>query len=111
MSSVASRAVRKMIGHPRALRAEALGDVEALHVRQHHVEHDQLRLERGHRRERVRAGPGRLDGEALEAQGHGDDVDDVGLVVDDEDAVRLCGGLAHCPRSIDRLPGSLLRAS
>ena len=87
MSSVASRAVRKMIGHARALGAEPLGDVEALHVGQHHVEHHQVRAEVGDRAERVRPGPGRLDGEALEAQGHGHDVDDVGLIVDDEHAV------------------------
>ena len=97
--------------HPRALGAEALGDVEALHVREHDVEHDEVRLERGDRGERVGAGPGRLDLEALEAQGHAHDVDDVGLVVDDEDAVLRVGVLVHCPRSIGRLPGSLLRAS
>src|SRR3954468_3009213 len=96
--------------HPRALRAEALGDVEALHVRQHDVEHDEVRAERGDLRERVGAGAGGLDAEALEPQGHRDDVDDVGLVVDDEDAVGL-GGLAHCPRSIGAVPGDLLRAS
>ena len=51
-----------------------------------------------------RAGAGGLDVEALEAQGHGDDVDDVGLVVDDEDAVgfdrrRSC--VHHCRGSCD----------
>jgi hypothetical protein len=33
----------------------------------------------------------RLDGKALEAQRHGDDVDDVGLVVDHEHAVTVRG--------------------
>ena len=40
----------------------------------------------GDRRDRLGAGGGRRDGEAVEAQRHRDDVDDVGLVVDDEDA-------------------------
>ena len=44
--------------------------------------------------DRLGAGPGRLDGEALEAQGHRDDVDDVRLVVDDEHAVGVWA-LAH----------------
>ena len=39
--------------HARALGAEPLGDVEALHVGQHHVEHDQVGLERADRGERV----------------------------------------------------------
>ena len=69
------------------LGAEALGDVEALHVGEHHVEHDQLRLEGADGGDRLRAGAGGLDREALEAQGHGDDVDDVRLVVDDEHTV------------------------
>jgi hypothetical protein len=73
--------------HAAALGAEPARDLEALHVGQHHVEHDQIGLERRHRDERLGAGARRLDGEALEAQGHRDDVDDVGLVVDDEHAV------------------------
>ena len=44
-------------------------------------------LKARHRGERLGAGAGGLDREALEAQGHRDDVDDVRLVVDDEHAV------------------------
>ena len=76
-----------MIGVPGALGAEPARDLEALHVGQHHVEHDQVGAERGDRGERVRARAGGLHGEALEAQGHRDDIDDVRLVVDDEHAV------------------------
>jgi hypothetical protein len=45
-------------------------------------------------RERLRVGAGGLDREALEAQAHRDDVDDVRLVVDDEHAVGV-RALAH----------------
>ena len=80
--------------HPRALGAEPLGDLEALHVGQHHVEHDQVRPEGGDRRRARRRRSRRTRREALEAQGHRDDVDDVGLVVDDEHAVGV-RALAH----------------
>jgi hypothetical protein len=53
---------------------------------QHHVEHHQVGPEVGHGGERLGAGARGRDLEALEAQRHGDDVDDVRLVVDDEDA-------------------------
>jgi hypothetical protein len=69
--------------------AEPARDVEALDVGQHHVEHDQLRLERRRRGERLGAGRGRLDLEAVEAQRHRDDVEDVRLIVDDEHAVAV----------------------
>ena len=84
MSSVESRAVRKMIGTPRALRAEPAGDLEALDVGQHHVEHHQVRLEAGHGGDRLVTGRCRLDLEALEAQRHRDHLDDARLVVDDQ---------------------------
>ena len=51
------------------------------------------------RAQRVRARAGDLDREALEAQRHRDDVGDVGLVVDDEDAVGF--GLSLMSGSID----------
>src|SRR6185312_2825469 len=57
--------------------------------------------------ERVRPGPGRFDGEALEAQGHGHHVDDVGLVVDHQNAVSICQ-IAHMT-SIGDLAGNSLR--
>ena len=76
-----------MIGRGRAAAPSRLRDLEALHVGQHHVEHDQVGLEGGHGGQRVAARPGGFDGEALEAERHRDDVDDVGLVVDDEHAV------------------------
>ena len=75
--------------HARPLRAEPLGDVEALHVGQHHVEHHQVRFEAGDSGDRLPARAGRLDLEALVAQGHRDDLDDVGLVVDHQHAVAL----------------------
>jgi hypothetical protein len=82
LSSVASRAVRKMIGVCDRSAPSRLA-FEALHVRQHHVEQDQVRLEVADLAHGVGAGAGRRDREAVEAQGHRDDVDDVGLVVDD----------------------------
>ncbi len=72
--------------HSGALGAEPPRDLEALHVRQHHVEQQQVRLEGAHRGQRVATRSGRLHPEPLEAQRHGDHVDDVRLVVDDEDA-------------------------
>jgi hypothetical protein len=91
------------------LSAEALGDVEALHVGQHHVEDDEVRMEGRHGRQRLRPGTGRLHREALELQGHGDDIDDVRLVVDDEDTMSV-GGHAHA-ESIGAEAGSHLRDS
>ena len=100
-----------MIGTLRALGAEALGDLEALHVGQHDVEHHEVRVEAAHRRERVAPGARRLDLEALEAQRHRDDVDDVRLVVDDEDAVLLgVGGRGVHADIVGMKPGKLLRA-
>src|SRR4051794_13099551 len=91
----------------RPLGAQPPGDLEALHVGQHHVEHDEVGAERVHRRERARAGAGRLHVIAVEAQGHRDDVDDVRLVVDDQHTVRG-GHAAHTFLSIGADPWSCL---
>jgi hypothetical protein len=77
------------------LGAEPLGDVEALHVGEHDVEHDQVRIERADGGDRAGARARRLHREALEAQRHGHHVDDVRLVVDHEHAV---GGGGHEPQ-------------
>ena len=84
--------------HVAALGAEPLGDLEALHVGQHHVEDHHLRPEAldGGQRLLARGRGRRL--EALVAQGHGDHVDDVGLVVDDQDA-RGVRQTSRCPLS------------
>ena len=91
----------------RALGAEPAGDLEALHVGEHHVQHDQVGTEGGDRGQRFGAGARGLHGEALEAQGHRDDVDDVGLVVDDQHAVCL----THRDASIGREAVSFLGAA
>ena len=85
-SSVESRAVRNTTGTWCAVGAQALHDLEAVAVGEHHVEHDEVGPERLGRAERVGAGAGDLDVEAFVAQGGRDEVGDVRLVVDDEDA-------------------------
>jgi hypothetical protein len=89
------------------LGAEALRDVEALHVGQHHVEDDEVRVEGRHGGDGLCPVPRRLHGEALELQGHRHDVHDVRLVVDDEHAVSVRVH-AH-DESIGGEPGSRLR--
>ena len=65
-----------------------------------------------HGRERVAAGAGDLDLEALEAQRHRDDVGDVRLVVDDEDAVLLgAGGRGVHADIVGMNAGRLLRGA
>ena len=89
--------------HLGAAGAELARDLEALHVGEHHVEHHQIRAERVDGRERVVPVDGRRDREALEAQRHRDDVDDVRLVVDDEHAAGFEGlghGLPACGRTL-----------
>ena len=71
---------------PGTLGAEPARDLEALHVGEHHVQDDQVGTELRHLAERIRARSRRFHGEALEAQGHRDDIDDVRLVIDDEDS-------------------------
>ena len=68
-------------------RAEALGDAEAVHVGQHHVEDDQVGFLFEHRRDGLGAVADRTDREAGEAQARGEEVSDVGLVIDDENLV------------------------
>ena len=58
MSSVASRAVRKMIGTSARAEASRARDLEAVDVGQHHVEHEQLRRPGRDRGDRIGAGRG-----------------------------------------------------
>ena len=64
--------------------AQPPDDVEAVQVRHHHVEHDQVGAERVGQGERLLAVGGRGDLEAGEAQAGREQLEDVGLVVDDE---------------------------
>jgi hypothetical protein len=79
-------------------RSQAFGDLEALHVGEHHVEHHQLGTERLHLRERLLARAGDLDLESQVTQGHRDDVG-VRLVLDDEHLLRDGRGCRHRTRS------------
>jgi len=65
--------------------AQTTADLEPVDVREHPVEHDQIRVDPGCRRERVAAGARLLDDEALVAERRRDGVDDRRLVVDDQD--------------------------
>ncbi len=76
--------------------SHALEDLEPAQVGEHHVEDDQVRAELGHGLERVATHVGHLDLHALVAQGHGQEVGDAGLVVDDQDA----RGLGHRAPSV-----------
>ena len=95
---------------PDAVGPEPPGDLEPVEVRQHHVEHDQVRRPvLGHGQG---AAPGRrlVDVEPLVAQRRRDRVDDRRFVVDDQDAARwrIVGHRGHLlagPGSHDRLPG------
>ena len=91
MSSVESRAVRKMIGTPARWAPSRLATSKPSMSGEHHVEHHQVRFEARHGGDRLAAGGGRLDLEALEAQRHRHDLDDVRLVVDDEYAAARGG--------------------
>ncbi len=85
-----------MIGHPGAGAlglAQAAGHLEAVEVGQHHVEHDQVGAAALDGGERRAAGGGPLDLEAVEAEGHGDQLGDVLLVVDDEHVGLLALGV------------------
>ena len=75
-------------GHLLALVAQAAADLVAVEVGQHDVEHDEMRPERAHLLERLGAGARHPDLIALEGQRGGQQVGDVRLVVDDEDAGR-----------------------
>ena len=87
-SSTASRAVRNRTGTSGSRGTHPAQHLEPVEVRQHHVEHDGVGVEGlrgGHG-----PGPGVSRGhlETLVAQGHADQLGDVLLVVDDEDAQR-----------------------
>ena len=62
----------------------ALEDLDAVDVREHHVEDHERRGELGDRTQGAPAGRGGLDIESLVAEGHGYELGDVRLVVDHE---------------------------
>ena len=72
-------------GHADAVGPQASGDLEAVEVGEHHVEHDEVGRVLLGGGQRGPAGHGLADVEALVPQGGGDGVDDRCLVVDDED--------------------------
>jgi hypothetical protein len=75
-------------------RAQPPGHVEAVQVGQHHVEHDQVGAVALHGRQRLQAAGGRRHLEPGQAQAGRQQLEDVGLVLDDkEPGLRL--GLAH----------------
>ena len=76
--------------------AEALGDAEAVHVGQHDVEDDQVGLLFEDRGDRLRTVADRAHGEAGEAEAGGEEVADVRLVVDDENAGSGVHGNSIC---------------
>ena len=84
---VLGRVLRRQEEHGGAVAAgaQAPADLEAVDVREHPVEHDQIRLLPGDQLERVPAVRGLVDLEALVAERGRDGVDDRRLVVDDED--------------------------
>jgi hypothetical protein len=86
-------------GGPVALGAQASTDLDAVDVRQHPVEDDQIGLERRDRAQRLSPCARLLDLVALVAQGGGHGVDDRRLVVDDEDPVLRPGLSGDCHRS------------
>jgi hypothetical protein len=64
---------------------QAALDLEPVDIGQLHVEHDQCGPERVDGLERGEASVGDFRDEAVESDGHRDEVGEVGLVVDDED--------------------------
>ena len=72
--------------------AQAPGHGEAVHVGQHDVEDHQVGRRLLHRLEGAVAVSGDRDLEACEAQGRGEQVADVGFIVDDKE-VSFCAGL------------------
>jgi hypothetical protein len=77
-------------GDVEAAGAQPPADFDAVHVRQHHVEHDEVGLELRDGRERLASGARLLDVVALVAERRRDGVDDRRLVVDDEDPLLRC---------------------
>jgi hypothetical protein len=80
----------------RRIALEALADLEAVHVRQHHVEQDEIGRARRHAGERARAVEDRFHAERLAPQQAGEKRRHVLVVVDDQDPERrLRRRLAH----------------
>ncbi len=80
---------------PWDLLAQPVQHVEAAHVGQHHVEHDDVGRVVAGQRDRRRAVPGGGDVPALVAQRHRDQLGQHRFVVDDEHVDRLAVGPAH----------------
>jgi len=84
-------------GRLAAVGAEAPGDLEAVDVGHHHVEHEQVGPPLAHGGERLEAGAGRPYVEADEPQTGREQVGDVRLVVDDEHAGLGTRSVGHVP--------------
>ena len=94
-SSTESFAVSSSSGRSGYLLAQFVQHVEAAHVRQHHVEHDDVgRVFAGQRDRRRTVACGR-DVPALVAQSHRHQLGEHGFVVDDQDVDRVAVGAAH----------------
>ena len=78
-----------------AVLADPSTDLPAVEVREHHVEHEQIRIELARQLQRLPSGACRAYVEPDEAQAGGQEVSDVGLVVDDEQSGLR--GVSHCP--------------
>ena len=75
----------KTMGSGAAGVAQPAGDGEAVHVGEHHVEDDEVELVLGGLLQGGGAVAGHVDLEAGEAQRRGEQLADVGLVLDDEE--------------------------
>ena len=75
---------QKQDRHLGMLGRQATGDLKAIHVREHHVQHHHVRVPPPDQVQRLPASPGRLNPEAVMAKGHRDHIDDARLIVDDE---------------------------
>ena len=84
LSSVRVAGGEEHDGHPHAVAAQPAGDLEAVEVGEHDVEHDELGPEGGGGRDRRPPGGGHGDVEARVAQGGAHQVGDGVLVVDDQ---------------------------
>jgi hypothetical protein len=83
--------------HPMTLRDEALGEAETVLVGEPDVKDDQVRLAVEHSVPGLAGGRGALHREALVAEGHGDQVRDVALVIDHEHPGGRGLGTVHAP--------------